>query len=263
MRSFAGRTALVTGAAGGIGQALCARLVAAGAQVAAVDIDEERVGALAKDLGPSCLPLVCDIRNEAECGRVIDETRSALGPVEVLINNAGLSHHSRFADTAPEVLRRIMDVNFFGSVNMTRAALTDLVDRRGVIAVISSVAGIAPLLDRSAYAASKHALHGMFESLAAEVRPLGVGVVMVCPSFVRTEIDSRALSGAGDIGIETKHVAGRLMEPDTLAEQILDGIAHRRRRLIPSMVGKVSLALSAFAPGLFERVMVRSVRRVS
>ncbi|MBX3131344.1 MAG: SDR family oxidoreductase [Polyangiaceae bacterium] len=259
--SLAEKVVVITGAAGGIGSALCRRLVREGARVVAVDVDGERLAQLARDLGNRAIALQCDIRDPQACCAVIAEARARFGAVDALINNAGISHHSRFADTAPAVVERVMDVNFYGSVNMTRAVLDDVRARRGVIVVVSSVAGFAPLIERAAYAASKHALHGLFETLAAELRPAGVGVVMICPSFVRTEIDARALTATGGVGVPKKRVAGRVSEPDELAEQILRALIARPRRVIPSLVGKLSLALSALAPGLYERLMVRSVAR--
>jgi len=257
------RTALVSGAAGGIGAELCRQLVAQGVNVGAIDIDEARLLKLAESLGPSCLPIPCDIREPESCARAVEATSERFGGVDLLINNAGISHHSRFAATDASVLERVMDVNFWGAVHMTRAALDQLLARRGVIVVVSSVAGFAPLLDRTGYAASKHALHGMFQSLAAELRPSGVDVVMVCPSFVRTNIDEHALTGDGTIGIARKKMVGRATEPDQIAAKIIAAARKRRRRLVPSTVGKLALALSAFAPGIYERLMVRSVRRTS
>lgn len=257
--SFAGKTAVVTGAAGGIGSELCRQLVDAGARVAALDIDAARLDALAQELGDRCLAIACDIRTQAACSEAIDHAARAFGAVDLLINNAGISHHSRFASTDAAVIERVMDVNFWGAVQMTRAALAGLLAQRGVIVVVSSVAGFAPLLDRAGYAASKHALHGMFETLAAELRPAGVSVVMVCPSFVRTDIDRRAVDAGGHPGVAKKRVAGRLLEPDRVARQILAAAQRRRRRLIPSATGKLAFALAALAPGLYERLMVRSV----
>lgn len=256
-----GKTALVTGAAGGIGAELCRQLIAGGANVAAIDVDESRLQALRGALGPACLPITCDIRDAGACAAAVDRARARFGGIDLVVNNAGISHHSTFATTDTRVLERVMDVNFWGAVHMTRAALDDVKARRGVIVVVSSVAGFAPLIERSGYAASKHALHGLFDSLAAELRPAGVDVVMVCPSFVRTDMDVRSLNGRGAVGVSNKRTVGRPCEPEQLAAKILTAVRRRKHRLVPSAVGKLALALSTVAPGVYERLMVRSVAR--
>jgi NAD(P)-dependent dehydrogenase (short-subunit alcohol dehydrogenase family) len=193
------------------------------------------------------------------CREAIDGLLGKLGGADLLINNAGITHLSRFADTQPGVLRAVMDVNFFGAVHCTRAALETLVQRRGLVVVISSVAGFAPLGGRCGYAASKHALHGLFESARAEWRPLGVDVMMVCPGFTDTAIGDRALGGSGGPAHEPRSTTGRPASPESVAEAIYRGALRRRRMLVLSPVGKLSLALSRLAPAVYERLMARSL----
>lgn len=257
------RVALVTGAAGGIGSALTRRLLAEGARVAAFDLDAPGLQELERTAGAGeRLRLAAvDLRDEEGVREAVDGLVAAWGGVDLLVNNAGLSHHSRFVDTGPGVLERVMDVNFWGAVHATRAALPSLIEREGQIVVMSSVAGFAPLLERCGYAASKHALHGFFETLAAELRDSGVQTLLVCPSFVRTDIDRRALRGDGTVGVPAKAVSGRVLEPDELADRILAALARRRRRLIPSFTARLSLVLASLFPSLYERLMIRSMER--
>jgi hypothetical protein len=137
-----------------------------------------------------------------------------------------------------------MDVNFFGALNMTSVALPALLERRGQIVVMSSVAGFAPLVLRSGYAASKHALHGCFESLRAELRGNGVGVTMVCPSFVRTVGAEHALGAHGDVPTHRRTETGMPADPADLADAVFDATVRRRRLLLHSRTAKLSYLVS-------------------
>ncbi len=192
-RTFAGRAVVITGAAGGLGRSLCLRVRRRRRRVAALDRDPEGLQALDRDMtarGQRVLTQVCDVTDSVACERALRAVHDELGPVAVLVNNAGIAHRSAFAQTRLEVIRRVMDVNFFGAVNCTHAALADLRASRGMVIAISSVAGFSPLIGRTGYAASKHALHGFFDSLRSELTDDGVDVMLVCPSFIATGIDA-------------------------------------------------------------------------
>ncbi len=255
------RRVVLTGAAGGVGGALARAFVAAGDRVALLDLDLEAVEVLGRSLGDEkALPLRCDVTDPAACNAAIEAVTEAWGGVDVLINNAGISHRSRFVDTDPAVLRRVMNVNLFGSVNMTHAALPALQQSRGQIAVLSSVAGFAPLVGRTGYCASKHALHGFFGALRTELRQDGISVLMVCPSFIDTGLAERALAGDGQaIGAgKVRATAGDALPPEALADAVLDALGKRRELLLLPAVSRASYWLSRFAPRLYEHMMMRS-----
>ncbi len=260
----AGETVVaITGAAGGIGRALARRYARSGARLGLLDRDAAGLTALAAELaegGTDVHAVACDVTRREDCESAIDSILDVFGGVDVLINNAGITHVSAFADTDVDVVRRVMDVNFFGALHCTRAALVSLVARRGLVVVLSSVAGFSPLAGRCAYSASKHALHGLFETLRSEQRESGLGVMLVCPSFTRTEIDAHALSGDGRALRAPRGVYGRLADPDDVADAIFRAALRRRRLLVLSPVGKLSYAISRVWPALFERMMTRRVR---
>jgi short-subunit dehydrogenase len=135
-----------------------------------------------------------------------------------------------------------------------------LIANRGLIIAVSSIAGLAPLYGRSGYAASKHAMHGLFESLGAEVADKGVGVLMVCPSFVESGLEASTLGGDGKRISRPRSKVGRLGNPDDVAREVLKAARAGRRRLVLTPVGKTSALLSRIAPGLYERLMIRSLR---
>jgi UDP-glucose 4-epimerase len=258
--TLGGRVVVITGAAGGIGAALARQYVATGARVALLDLESDRLHTVADELavdGASVLPIVCDVTSLEACHAAIAAVTTGLGAVDVLVANAGITHLGQFVDTDVAVIARVMDVNFFGSVNITKAALPSLSERRGQIVVMSSVAGIAPLATRTGYSASKHALHGFFESLRTELAADGVGVTMVCPSFVRTGIGDRALGADGGPATIERTQTGTPVEPAALAELVVEAADRRRRLVLPVGDAQRAARLARFVPRLYDRIMVK------
>jgi NAD(P)-dependent dehydrogenase (short-subunit alcohol dehydrogenase family) len=229
--------------------------------VALLDVDAEGAQRVASGLGAGAgeaLALRCDVTSDADCGSAIEAVERAWGGIDVLVNNAGITHLGLFRDTEVEVLRRVMEVNFFGAVRCTKAALPSLLARRGRIAVLSSVAGFAPLATRSGYAASKHALHGFFASLRAEHRRDGLGVTLVCPSFVRTQIGSRALGPDGRPGgVGARTGVRRELEPEVVAEAIFRGVEKGRRVVLIPAEARLSRWRAALWPAGYDALMLR------
>jgi short-subunit dehydrogenase len=252
---------LVTGAASGIGAALARRLARAGAKVALADRDIDGARALAQalcDEGREALAIPCDVTSPEACHAAVSAAAQAFGAIDILVNNAGITHLGRFQDTQVDVIRRVMDVNFFGAVECTRFALPGLLERRGLIVVIASIAGLVPLATRTGYAASKHALHGFFSSLRAEHRDDGLRVMIVDPSFVDTAIGAHALGPDGSpAGLDARTGVRAPISPDAVADAVLHAILRRRRHLyVPRRAG-LYVWLARLAPSWFERAMAR------
>lgn len=260
-----GEVALLTGAAGGIGSALARRLARAGVRQLLTDADEAGVRELALELrewGAEARALRCDVTDPADCERAVRAAVEHFGGLDALVLAAGITHFGVFAETSPEVLRRVMEVNFTGSVRPTHAALPELLRRRGRIAVLSSVAGFAPLATRCGYSASKHALHGLFDSLRAELRGTGVSVTVVCPSFVDTAIEAHGLGpdgGPPPPGARTG--AEGAIPPERAAEAIYRGLVRRKRRVFVPGFARLAWWVSRLAPRTYERLMLRRVGR--
>mgnify|MGYP001560868610 CR=1 FL=1 len=249
---------LVTGAASGIGRALAHSFSAQGCRLALVDRDQDGLARVAAELalrGAEASAHLCDVTDLEACRAAVAEGIARHGGIDVLINNAGITHRSLFADTDPSVIRRVMEVNFFGAVNFTHAALETVVARRGMIVAISSVAGFAPLVARTGYAASKHALHGFFGSLRAELRHRGTGVLLVCPSYAATSIDASALGGDGQRVGGRKATIGRLLSAEEMADAIVRAVNRRAERLLLSPVTKSSYWLWTLVPRVYEHLM--------
>ncbi len=253
------RVVVITGAAGGIGSALARRYLSGGATVALLDVDDSGLTALADELtgGDAVMTVHCDVSTEDECRAAAAAVVDRWGGIDVLVNNAGVSHLSPFTDIDLAVFRRVVEINFFGSVNCTAACLDSLRSRRGRIVVMSSVAGFAPLSLRSAYAASKHALHGFFDTLRAELVDDGVSVTIVCPSFVRTDIEAHML---GDHSLSgPRNTTGEQAEPDEVADIIHTGVAARERMVFPTPDGEMIYGVATSDPVGFEELMRQMV----
>ncbi len=252
---------VITGAAGGLGTALAKRWARDGARLALLDRPGAGAEVLARELEKSGVEAVghsCDITSDERTQAAVDSVLDRWGGIDVLVNNAGITHLGRFAETDVATIRKVMEVNFFGAVHCTKAALPSLLERRGQIVVLSSVAGIAPLATRTGYAASKHALHGFFESLRAEHADDGLRVMMVCPSFIDTPIGDHALGPHGEAAAAVARTGVRkAARPEDIADTIVQGAAAGRRLLLTQREARLSYWISRLAPALFERLMIR------
>ncbi|MCG8460549.1 MAG: SDR family oxidoreductase [Holophagales bacterium] len=260
-RSFAGKTVLVTGAAAGLGRALCHRFARAGARVGGLDVDATGLAQLERELdGSSHAVAVADLAEGDAVEGAVAALVGRIGPVDTLVNNAGITHIRAFAPGEEAAVRRVMEVNFLGAVHATGACLRSIVERRGSIITISSVAGFAPLLGRSGYCASKHALHGFFDTLRLELRHTGVGVLVVCPSYIATDI--RAGQDGGDAPVDDgrSRVVGRQADPAAVADAVVRAAERGRRQLHVGRVGVAAHWLRRLAPRLYEHLMLRRVR---
>jgi len=261
--SFEDKVVVVTGAASGIGAAICQRFGEAGSKIGLLDMDEAGVKAAAgvlRDAGMDAVGIRCDVADEAQCTSAIDKIIELYGGLDVLVNNAGITQRSAFVNTKTSVYRKVMAVNFFGSLFCTKAAIDSLIERKGIIIVIESLAGVSPLLGRTGYCASKHALHGFFTSLRSELRATGVHIMLACPGFVKTNLQTRALGGDGQVTAHPQSMVGKPISAQKVAEDIYNGALSRRHLLVLTPVGKLAYWVNKLAPLLYERLMARQVK---
>jgi short-subunit dehydrogenase len=197
--------------------------------------------------------VVCDVSNEWDCKRFIDSTIETFGGIDILINNAGISMRALVNDADVNVMRRVMDVNFLGSVYCTKFALHSIIERKGVIVGVSSIAGYRGLPGRSAYCASKYALQGWLESLKTELLEKDVHVMWVCPGFTASNIRNAALNKDGESHGESPMDEGKMMSSAECARHILTAIKKKKRTLVLTFTGKRTVFLNKFFPGLSDK----------
>ncbi|MGL6042297.1 MAG: SDR family NAD(P)-dependent oxidoreductase [Sandaracinobacteroides sp.] len=224
---FAGKRIWVTGASSGIGAGLARAFGRAGATVILSGRNREALAAVAADV-----PLNVVLPFEATASDLLPAIVDHAGPIDLLVNNAGISQRSLAEDTAIEVYRTIMEVDFFAPVQLTKLVLPQMLARgSGHVAVVASVAGKVGSPQRTGYCAAKHAVMGFFDALRTEVSARGVQVTTIVPGFVRTEIGARALTGDGAVKGAGDDDVDAGISAEAAAAIILDGLARGVREI--------------------------------
>ena len=255
--SFTGKTIWITGATSGIGEALAYAFAEAGARLVLSARREEKLHAVKAACAHAERHRVVPL-DLAETDSLAEVAQQVLqeGPVDILINNGGISQRSRAAETDLAVDRRLMEVNYFGTVALTKAVLPSMLARRaGHIVVISSVAGKLGAPKRSAYSASKHALHGFFDVLRAEVHDAGLRVTIICPGYIHTDISKNALIADGSRHGTMDQNQAEGMTPEACARRILRAIEQEKAEVYIGGKEVAGVYLKRFFPKLLNRIL--------
>jgi NAD(P)-dependent dehydrogenase (short-subunit alcohol dehydrogenase family) len=253
MHSFSKKIILVTGGSSGIGKALVEESLRRGARVATCGRNIQKLKAAFPQTDPSRLLLIeTDVRDETACAAFIESVVIAWGGIDVLINNAGISMRALFRDASLSVLREVMDINFWGTVQCTKYALPYLLKSKGVVTGISSIAGYRGLPGRTGYSASKFALQGFLEALRTELLHSGAHVMWVSPGFTASNIRNVARAADGSVQGETPLDEGGLMSAEACAVRILDAILARKRTVIMTGQGKLTVWLNKLFPAFTD-----------
>lgn len=255
MSFFNNKVVVITGGSDGIGKALIEAIIPLGAKVATCGRNHDKIYKLQVEYSHVLLHAVaCDVSNEDECRRFIESTIETFGGIDILINNAGISMRALFMDSATEVTRKVMEINFLGAVYCTKYALPSILERQGTVVGVSSTAGYRGLPGRSAYSASKFALQGWLESLRTELWKTGVNVMWVCPGFTASNIRHVALDSKGQAVGQSVLDEGKIMTAEVCAHHILRAIEKRKRTLVLTLTGKVTVLINKFFPSLADRL---------
>ncbi len=253
---FKDKVVVVTGGTDGIGKALVERLLAMGCKVATCGRNHDRLYGL-QSTHPS-LPLhtlVADVSNEHDCKRFIESTVQVFGGIDILINNAGISMRGLFKDLEVDVIKKVMDVNFYGTVYCTKIALPYLIERKGSIVGISSVGGYRGLPGRTGYSASKFAMQGFLECLRVEMMDDEVHVMWVAPGFTSSGIRDRALNDKGETQEQNPMDENKMMSPYEVADRILDALKNKKRALPITFLTKETIFMNKFFPGWADKLI--------
>lgn len=253
------KVVIITGASSGIGKSLAfefarrgANLVLGARQYATLC---EIAESLHKQHGVKAIAVKCDVSIEDDCAQLVKQALTTFGKIDILINNAGISMRALFNDVDMEVLKTLMDVNFWGMVYCTKHALPEILKTKGSIVGVSSIAGYKGLPGRTGYSASKFAMNGFLDSLRVENLKTGVHVMTACPGFTASNIRNTALNKEGNQQGESSLDEQKMMTSDEVAKLIVDGVAHRSRTLIMTGQGKLTVALSKFIPAILDKLV--------
>jgi short-subunit dehydrogenase len=267
MSSLKGQVIWITGASSGIGEALVYHLAHQGARLI---LSSRRKEELERVKGNCPQYSQADIRvlpldlSESSTLKLTAEAASQIfGHIDILVNNGGISQRSMAKDTVLDVDRRLMEVDYFGTVALTKALIPHFIQRKqGHFVVISSVMGIIGAPNRSGYAAAKHALHGFFDSLRAEMwkESKHIHVTIVCPGWIRTNLAVHALTASGaELNDEDKRNS-QGMTPEALATRIVSAIRKKKEEVyIGGLMEMASIYMKRFLPGIFSK-LVRKVK---
>lgn len=252
---FTNKVVAITGGSEGIGKALIDALIPLGAKVATCGRSYEKLYNLQMEYTNIMLhTVVADVSKEADCRKFIESTIETFGDIDILINNAGISMRALFEEAELEVFRKVMDINFFGSVYCTKFAIPSLIRKQGMIIGISSIAGYRGLPGRSAYSASKFALQGWLEALRTEMLDKQVHVMWVSPGFTTSNIRNAALNAKAESQGESPMDEGSMMSAGECAEHILHAMEKRKRSLVLTFTGKRTVFMNRFFPALTDKL---------
>ncbi len=253
-----GKTVIITGASSGIGLA-CAEVFAAnGCNVMLAARQNDRLSVIVADLnkkGFNAKYCVTDVSNESDCKKLIEETVKHFGSIDILICNAGISMRALFEDVELNVLRKVMEVNFWGTVNCTKYAIPYLLKSKGSLVGISSIAGKKGLPGRTGYSASKFAMEGFLESVRIENLKNNLHVLVARPGFTASNIRNTALSKDGKLQGESPRDENNMMSAESVAQQIYASVKNRKRDFVLTLNGKLVVLLNKFFPALIDKMV--------
>lgn len=256
MSFFKDKVIAITGGSEGIGKALIETLIPLGAKIATCGRNHDKLYQLQMRYADTLFHAVaCDVSNEQDCRRFIESTIKVFGGIDILINNAGISMRALVKDVDIDVMRKVMEVNFYGAVYCTSFALPSIIERKGCVVGISSIAGYRGLPGRSAYSASKFALQGWLEALRTELLEDDVNVMWVCPGFVSSNIRNVALDEDGAPQKKNPMDESKMMTAEECAHHIAGAIEKRKRTLVLTLNGKSTVLMSKLFPSWTDKLI--------
>lgn len=252
---FKNKVVAVTGGSDGIGRALVELLLQMDAKVATCGRNQDKLYDLqVANAGKPLHTVVTDVSNWNDCRIFINSTIKTFGGIDILINNAGVSMRALVKDADPDVFKKVMDINYYGTVFCTKLALPSIIERKGTVVAVSSIAGYRGLPGRSGYSASKYAVNGWMEALRTELIHDGVNVMWVCPGFTASNIRNAALNSEGKQQGESPMDEGKMMTANECAGHILNAVEKRKRTLVLTFTGKRTVFMNKFFPGLADKL---------
>lgn len=250
------KVVIITGASSGIGRALAKEFAAKGAKLSLGARRTEMLEKLKSELQDTEILITpTDVSKEADCKALIEKTIQHYGQIDVMINNAGISMRSLFEEVELDVIRQLMDVNFYGTVYCSKYALPYLLKTKGSLVGVISIAGFVGLPGRTGYSASKFAIRGFLDTVRIENMKKGLHVLVAAPGFTASEVRKVALTSDGTQQGETPRNEEKMMSAEECAHHIIKAIEKRKRELILTFVeGKLTVFLGKFFPSLLDKL---------
>lgn len=260
---FKDKVIIVTGASSGIGLASARLFGSLGAKVVMAARRLEILEKEAPSVGPAdrVLCVRCDVSSESDAAALVKATVDRFGGIDILVNNAGISMRAYFKDLDLKVLHSLMDVNFWGTVNCTKAALPYLLERKGQVVGVISVAGFSPLPARSGYCSSKYAIRGFLDALRVEHLKDGLNVLVFAPGYTSSNVRNAALTADGSPQGETPLEEGKLMSAEAVAERLANALRHRRSEVVLTPLGKLTWTVRKLFPRFVDRLTYSYIAR--
>ena len=258
------KVVIITGGGSGIGKACASAFLARGYRVVISGRRMEKLQEVIGEFNPyseHILAVQADVSDEEDGKRIIDETLAKFGRIDVLINNAGISMRALFEEMDLTVLKRLMDTNFWGAVYCTKYALPHLLESKGSVVGISSIAGKKGLPGRTGYSASKFALEGFLETLRIENLKKDLHVLVACPGFTASEIRISSLSADGSAQGESPREESKMMSAQTVAHEIAEAVKNRKRDLVLTFNGRLNVWLNKFFPAFMDKQVYKHMAK--
>ena len=253
----------ITGASSGIGEALVRVYAESGYHIILSSRRREKLEVIRNTFDEAkrsrMAVLSLDLSENETLEDRCNEAINLFGHVDILINNGGISQRSLTTDTDIDVFRDLMEVNYFGNIALTKYLLPHFLERKkGQIVVVSSLVGKFGSPYRSGYAASKHALHGFYDSLRAELAGTNIHITMVCPGFIRTNVSVNALTEDGTPLNQMDNAQAKGMDPDVCARKIARATRKKKREVYIGGKEIFGVYLKRFLPGLFASILPKA-----
>jgi dehydrogenase/reductase SDR family member 7B len=262
--SMKDKVVIITGASSGIGKALAFAFGNEGAKIVITGRKKDPLFEVSEALtneGIENLPIVSDVSIETDNEDVIKKTIEKYGKIDILINNAGISMRSMFEDCDVDVIKKVMDINFYGMIYATKYALPHIKETKGSIVGVSSIAGYRGLPVRSGYSASKFAMNGFLEALRTELLHTGVHVLTACPGFTASNIRVASLGSDGNSTGESMRDEGNMMSSEEVAKHILKAVKNRDRDMVLTLQGKMVVFLNKWLPKLTDKITFNALAK--
>ena len=258
------KVAVITGASSGIGKACALAFSKKGYHVVLAARNEAKLAEVVtacKSLGNDALAVKTDVSVESDCKNLMHQAISTFGRIDVLVNNAGISMRAVFEDLDLDVLRQLMDINFWGMVYCTKYAIAELIKNKGSVVGVSSIAGYRGLPARTGYSASKFAMNGFLEALRTENLKTGLHVLTICPGFTASNIRNTALTADGSSQGESPREEAKMMQPEEVADIMIRGIQKRKKVITLTSQGKLTVFLNKWFPSFMDTMVYNTIKK--